>query len=110
MNAAVQPNRLITDLFLQRFCARDVTLWTEKDAEKEEVAHRLAWLDAAHFSENTIQLAEALLDGLISEGFTHAVVLGMGGSSLAPEVFSEVFQDSEHKTQEQTRTIHHGYN
>ena len=97
MNVIFQPNRLINDLFLQRFCARDVTLWANKDAEKGEVAHRLDWLDAAHSGNKTIQLAEALLDGLVSEGFTHTVVLGMGGSSLAPEVFSEVFQNPEHK-------------
>ena len=97
MNVKIQPNRLINDLFLQRFCARDVTLWAEKDAEKEEVAHRLDWLDAAYSGNKIIQHAEALLDDLVSEGFTYAVVLGMGGSSLASEVFSEVFQNSEHK-------------
>ena len=95
MNGIEQPNRLIDKQFLQRFCARDVTLWAEKDAEKEEVAHRLDWLDAIHIEENTIQTAEVLLDGLILEGFTHTVVLGMGGSSLAPEVFSKLFQKPE---------------
>ena len=91
MNGTAQPNRTIDKQFLQRFCARDVTLWAEMDAEKEEVAHRLDWLDAVHAEVNTIQTAEALLDSLIMEGFTHTIVLGMGGSSLAPEVFSKVF-------------------
>ncbi len=86
MKMANQPNQLISDLFLKRLCARDVNLWTDKDVEKEEIAHRLDWLDAAHSGCKTIQQAEMLLDGLISEGITHAVVLGMGGSSLAPEV------------------------
>ena len=93
MNKIEQPNRLIDKQFLQRFCARDVTLWAENDAEKEEVAHRLDWLDAVNTGEKTIQTAEVLLDGLISEGFSHTVVLGMGGSSLAPEVFSKLFQN-----------------
>lgn len=97
MNAVFQPNRFINDLFLQRFYARDVTLWAETDAEKEEVTHRLDWLDAAHTGNKSIQIAEALLDGLLAEGFSHAVVLGMGGSSLAPEVFSEVFINPEYK-------------
>jgi glucose-6-phosphate isomerase len=93
MNGSVQPNRLIDNEFLQRFCARDVTLWAVKDEDKkEEVAHRLDWLDAGSKGEETIQLAEKLLDGLVLEGFSHAVVLGMGGSSLAPEVFSKIFQ------------------
>ncbi len=82
---------LVNDRFIQRFCNRDVTLWAESEVDKEEVDHRLDWLDAAHFGNDTIQHAESLLDGLLSEGFSHAVVLGMGGSSLAPEVFSEIF-------------------
>ena len=95
MNGIEESNRLIDKQFLQRFCARDVTLWAEKDAEKEEIAHRLDWLDAIDSEENTIQTAEVLLDGLISEGYSHTVVLGMGGSSLAPEVFSKLFQKPE---------------
>ena len=90
-NCTAKP--VIDKQFLKRFCARDVTLWAENDAEKEEVAHRLDWLDAVNTGEKTIQTAEVLLDGLISEGFSHSVVLGMGGSSLAPEVFSKLFQD-----------------
>ncbi len=93
MNKTAQPFRSVDEQFLKRFCARDVTLWAEKDVEKEEVAHRLDWLDAFKSGEKTIQTAEALLDGLIIEGFSHAVVLGMGGSSLAPEVFSKIFFD-----------------
>ena len=93
MNEIAQPSRLMDKQFLKRFCARDVTLWTETNAEKEEVAHRFDWLDAAKTGEKTIQTAEMLLDGLILEGFSHTVVLGMGGSSLAPEVFSKVFQN-----------------
>jgi len=95
MNGIAQQDRFSDMQFFQRFCARDVTLWAEKDAETEEVAHRLDWLDAVNNGERTIQLAEALLDGLISEGFSHTVVLGMGGSSLAPEVFSKMFQNEE---------------
>ena len=95
MNIIDKPIRLMDEPFLQRFCARDVTLWADEDAEKDEVAHRLDWLDAVSTEEMTIQSAETLLDGLILEGFTHTVVLGMGGSSLAPEVFSKMFQDQE---------------
>ena len=97
MNGIDQLNRLIDNQFLQRFCSRDVTLWTEKEIDKEEVAHRLDWLKAGNNGDITIQLAETLLDGLVSDGFTHALVLGMGGSSLAPEVFSEIFKNPEQK-------------
>ena len=95
MNGIAKPNLFLSKQFLQRFTARDVTLWADTDSDKEEVAHRLDWLDSANTSEKAIKIAEVLLDGLISEGFSHAVVLGMGGSSLAPEVFSKVFQKPE---------------
>ena len=80
----------LTDIhFVERFNQRDVTLWTKIAAEQEEVAHRLGWLDAAANGVQLIQHADQLLKDVLSEGFTHAVVLGMGGSSLAPEVYSE---------------------
>ena len=80
----------LTDIhFVERFNQRDVTLWTKIAAEQEEVAHRLGWLDAAENGVQLIRDADKLLRDVLSEGFTHAVVLGMGGSSLAPEVYSE---------------------
>jgi len=93
MNGIAQPFRSVDKQFLKRFCARDVTLWTEKDSEKEEVAHRLGWLDVLTTGDKIIQRVQTLLDELIYEGFSHAVVLGMGGSSLAPEVFSKMFHN-----------------
>jgi glucose-6-phosphate isomerase len=38
---------------------------------------------------------ETLRKQLQDGGYTHAVLLGMGGSSLAPEVFSKIFKDQE---------------
>jgi glucose-6-phosphate isomerase len=75
--------------FVERFNQHDVSLWTEIAAEQEEVAHRLGWLDAAENGVQLVRDADKLLNDVLSEGFTHAVVLGMGGSSLAPEVYSE---------------------
>lgn len=73
----------------ERIFARDDTLWGP--AGQPEVADRLGWLDAHdRLSGNAVQVlavaAQAYVDGL-----RHAVVLGMGGSSLAPEVFRQSF-------------------
>lgn len=83
-----QLDLLVEKDFIRRFNQRDVNLWSTNQKDHEEIAHRLAWLDAAEDSKTLIPEAEALRDGLLSEGYTHAVVLGMGGSSLAPEVYS----------------------
>lgn len=84
-----QLKRLADLNFVERFNQRDVSLWTENKAEQDEVAHRLGWLDAAENGAQAVRDAGELLKEVLSEGYTHAVVLGMGGSSLAPEVYSE---------------------
>ena len=46
------------------------------------------WLDLPYQQLAIIPELEAFRDELLKEGFTDAFVLGMGGSSLAPEVIS----------------------
>ncbi|GBD84554.1 glucose-6-phosphate isomerase [bacterium BMS3Abin02] len=71
--------------FARRLWAKDPTLWFER--EEPEIVDRLGWLTlpddmAPRVPELTAFGAEAQ-----SEGIRHVVLLGMGGSSLAPEVF-----------------------
>jgi len=73
-----------------RLCQHDATLWSMNNKEIAEIRHRLAWMNAPTESLKIITAAESLLSKIISEGYTHAVVLGMGGSSLAPEVFAHM--------------------
>ena len=49
------------------------------------------WLDIAERSREQLADLEGLRDELVAEGYTDAIVLGMGGSSLAPEVFRQSF-------------------
>jgi transaldolase/glucose-6-phosphate isomerase len=67
----------------------DETLWAPKGTP--ELADRLGWLSAP---ENMSEEAGALKEfaaALRAEGYTDAVLLGMGGSSLAPEVMRQSF-------------------
>ena len=69
----------------------DVTLWTTDARVGEAIAGRLGWIDApTHFADRTVSL-EAFGDAAIEEGFTTAVVAGMGGSSLAPDLLHRTF-------------------
>ena len=79
--------------FLTKFFASDAALWTTEPSEVDEVLHRLGWIDAPILSRAIIDEADDLLKELRKDGFTHALVVGMGGSSLAPEVFSKIFID-----------------
>jgi glucose-6-phosphate isomerase len=79
------------DSWAERLLARDTTLWSEDPEVQAGIAERLGWLDAPeHFTEQ-IPALEAFGDAIRVDGFTTAVVMGMGGSSLAPDVFHRVF-------------------
>lgn len=74
-----------------RMWARDHTVWKDHPAE---IADRLGWLDAPERSRADVGELGAFTRSLREEGLTHAVLLGMGGSSLAPEVFAAVHGSS----------------
>ena len=88
-----QIQRFEKEQIFDRFQQRDVELWSKEKNEQDEIAHRLGWLDAAKEGQAVVDGAASLLDDLIRDGYTHAVVLGMGGSSLAPEVYSLFIQN-----------------
>ena len=74
-----------------RLFDRDVSLWTTDERVGATIADRLGWLDApAEFADRTAAL-EGFGDGATEAGFTTAVVAGMGGSSLAPDVLHRTF-------------------
>jgi transaldolase / glucose-6-phosphate isomerase len=79
----------------ERLFDGDTTLWTEDPDVAAAIADRLGWLDApAHFAVQAAAL-EGFGDGVRETGFDTAVVMGMGGSSLAPDVFHRTFGTTE---------------
>lgn len=91
--AAVERARL--EDWATRLYARDVTLWTADPRVGESISERLGWLDApAHFAEQIAGL-EAFGDAVVDEGYRTAVVAGMGGSSLTPDLLHRTFGSSE---------------
>jgi len=83
------------DNWAERLVDRDASLWSEDPAVQAAIAERLGWLDApAHFTDQ-IGALEAFGDAIRVAGFRTAVVMGMGGSSLAPEVLHGTFGTAE---------------
>jgi transaldolase/glucose-6-phosphate isomerase len=75
--------------FLRRLWGKDPTLWA--DGRTAEITNRLGWLDLPErMGENPGRLG-SFAEDIRSDGFTHAVLLGMGGSSLAPEFYQRTF-------------------
>jgi transaldolase/glucose-6-phosphate isomerase len=77
------------DNFCKRMWAKDPTLWSSKPVP--EITDRLGWLHLPEAMHADIPNLVAFREQIKKEGFMHAVLLGMGGSSLAPEVFQRTF-------------------
>jgi transaldolase / glucose-6-phosphate isomerase len=90
LNVEKRIKKIKSEKFSSKLFLPDATIWTSDESEAEEIVRRMGWVDAPVKSRDIVPAAEKLLEEIKSEGFTHAVVLGMGGSSLAPEVFSKV--------------------
>lgn len=87
--------RAVDDRWAERLWGRDTTLWSDDARVQERIAGRLGWLDApASFAERAAELT-AFGVAAAGEGFERALVCGMGGSSLAPEVLARSFPMSE---------------
>ncbi len=74
-----------------RLFAREATLWTQDLATQRSIAGRLGWLDAIDHFILQVAALEGFGDAIREAGFTTAVVMGMGGSSLTPLVLQQVF-------------------
>ncbi|MEE9208659.1 MAG: bifunctional transaldolase/phosoglucose isomerase [Gemmatimonadota bacterium] len=76
--------------FVRRLFAGDTSLWTRSDETARLIRERLGWLDLSVLQE-TMDAARTLADSLGQENVGHAVILGMGGSSLTAAVAARVF-------------------
>lgn len=76
------------DRIVPRIWEKDYTVWGDSP---DEITSRLGWLDIAGRTLADNDRLYKLRDALKEEGYLRAVLLGMGGSSLAPDVFSRVF-------------------
>jgi glucose-6-phosphate isomerase len=79
---------LSTQRVVERIEKKDHTLWKPAPAE---IVNRLGWLDSPRKMVGRIAEIDEIVDGVRSDGYDFALVLGMGGSSLAPEVFRKIF-------------------
>ncbi|NOY86973.1 MAG: bifunctional transaldolase/phosoglucose isomerase [Deltaproteobacteria bacterium] len=76
------------DRVLARIWSHDHTVWKP---EPSGIAERLGWLNCPENMTGAIPRIEQLADQAGAAGYTHALLLGMGGSSLAPFVFRRTF-------------------
>lgn len=73
---------------LSRIRDLDYTVWSDSE---EEITNRLGWVDIADRMLSEVDTLTEFTDAVRADGYDYALLMGMGGSSLAPEVFSLTF-------------------
>jgi transaldolase / glucose-6-phosphate isomerase len=88
---AERVKKAVADDVAQRVWRRDVSLWGGPGVP--EIEDRLGWLTVSEAMLEQAPELDEFAEALRSDGFTDAVLLGMGGSSLGPEVLRRSFGD-----------------
>lgn len=72
--------------FARRLWEKDPSLWKQGPDGSKVIKNRLGWLNIADVMEDCADDIVKFADDVKGAGFIHAVLLGMGGNSLSPEV------------------------
>jgi transaldolase / glucose-6-phosphate isomerase len=76
--------------FADALWRKQLDVWSDDPGVQSLIATRLGWVDALNVVTPQLPRLRAFADAVRRDGFTHVVLLGMGGSSLAPEVLRQV--------------------
>ncbi|MGD8620353.1 MAG: hypothetical protein PVH60_00230 [Anaerolineales bacterium] len=83
-----QLKQLEAQSIIKRIWEHDHTVWS---ADPKEITNRLGWLDIPVMMDQALSKLDNLSEELRGDGIEEVVLLGMGGSSLAPDVFQRIF-------------------
>ncbi len=86
-------DELAHDGVISRIWSGDYKLWSDDPTEITE-PNRLGWLDVAATMRDEVAELRRFAQEVASAGYRRAVLFGMGGSSLAPEVMQRTFGTS----------------
>ncbi len=77
--------------FSKKLWAKDPSLWTKDPETQRKIRDRLGWLTVTETMVEKVSELVVFAQSMKDAGFTHGVLLGMGGSSLCPEVCREIY-------------------
>jgi glucose-6-phosphate isomerase len=87
-----EMKRILAELqnkdIINRIWHKDHTVWK---TDPTEISNRLGWLQIIDNIVDHVSELEAFADVIRKSGYHHVVLLGMGGSSLGPEVLRQTF-------------------
>ncbi|MEO6390642.1 MAG: bifunctional transaldolase/phosoglucose isomerase [Pyrinomonadaceae bacterium] len=75
----------------KRIWDRDASFWKSEPEHQAIIKNALGWLTVPRMMSERVSELEAFVDEIRAAEFTHVMLLGMGGSSLCPEVFRRTF-------------------
>jgi len=81
--------------YSRRLFNKDPHLWKQDTENVKSINNRLGWLESINIFLEKINEMKSFADEIKNEGFKHIVLLGMGGSSLCPEVAQKTFGSAE---------------
>ncbi|WP_324670991.1 bifunctional transaldolase/phosoglucose isomerase [Hymenobacter sp. GOD-10R] len=81
--------------FIDGFWQKEATLWTQNAEAQESIRSFMGWLRVAETMVPAAPALEQFAHDMKAAGYTHVVVMGMGGSTMAPIVFEKSFQKGE---------------
>ncbi|QKG51763.1 hypothetical protein [Hymenobacter sp. BRD67] len=77
--------------FTTRFWQKDATLWTQDAEAQQSIRSFMGWLRTPETMLAAVAEIKAFVHEVKQAGFQHVVVMGMGGSTMAPIVFKSSF-------------------
>ncbi len=83
--------RLEGESFSRRLWDRDAALWKQDPGHQKIIRNALGWLTVANTMLKQVDVFESFPQEAKNAGFTDQVLLGMGGSSLCPDVCRATF-------------------
>jgi len=87
---AVARSTAIADRAATGLWHADPSVWSREPGTQNAIAGRLGWMSSPLLMADSIDRLQAFAASIKVNGFTDVVLLGMGGSSLAPEVLRAV--------------------
>ncbi len=83
--------RMESENWVKRLWTKDTSLWKSDDAHKKIILNSLGWLTVPAEVKRSLDRIEAIAADVRRAKFTNVLLLGMGGSSLCPEVIQLTF-------------------
>lgn len=83
--------RLQSSNVIDRLWKKDHAIWRSEEVHRKSILNRLGWLHSVDLMQQNIDGLRHFAEDIRGAGFTHVVVLGMGGSSLCPDVCRATF-------------------